>query len=606
MEMVLFRLPGHGDVTLKHMNLLRSRQHFCDITIVASNNQTFKGHKVVLAACSPFLRDQFLLNPSRRLHVSMLYSSSVVCDLLLSCYTGFLQFNPEEIVNYLTAASYFQMEHIVERCRGALEKYVQLKDLSPTKVSAAAAVAFQMFISFELKLFQLDFLYLFVCFIPPQLAEEECQTRPVVISGNVHSVASPPPSRPSPMQQHSPTVFSVEDNSEASAQGSTQPHDGSPVLEDNFIKVNASDEEDEVRQEDYNPFRMCVSEEEQANRARGAENGVSFDVPGDVCFPEMGGLVIAADGREYDLNSAEDLSFGGLSAEGLRAIRRRLYDPKIGRGRGRGRGRGFKRRRWALSPEKRLPSIAHHQDLWFLAAGGLGANLGLDYSQEELKAAGSLVSAEFPRLDLSLSNTHGEKLSPVAANSMNPFSLEDSGAGEGSSGLTAVEGNEGEDESVAVVESTSSASGPVICEHCGLTFPSAHSLAVHSRSTHLLYICPCCGKHFHHATNLTRHMAVHRGAGKAHQCPLCYKTFTQKSTLIDHMNLHSGERPHHCAYCHARFAHKPALRRHLKEQHGKTTGQNSLHEQEERERARGVVEPVREEDLECRVTEQVS
>lgn len=69
MELVFFRLPGHGNMTLKHMNSLRSRQHFCDITIVASNNQTFRGHKVVLAACSPFLRDQFLLNPSSRLQV---------------------------------------------------------------------------------------------------------------------------------------------------------------------------------------------------------------------------------------------------------------------------------------------------------------------------------------------------------------------------------------------------------------------------------------------------------------------------------------------------------------------------------------------------------
>lgn len=170
--MLCFRLPGHGDTTLKHMNSLRSRQQFCDITIVASNNQTFRGHKVVLAACSPFLRDQFLLNPSPKLQVgrcqqththtvntvivslfnaenivplfcvfhaciqvSMLYHSTVVCDLLQSCYTGVLQFNPEEIVNYLTAASYLQMEHIVERCRGALKKYVQLKNPSPPKVS---------------------------------------------------------------------------------------------------------------------------------------------------------------------------------------------------------------------------------------------------------------------------------------------------------------------------------------------------------------------------------------------------------------------------------------------------------------------------------------
>lgn len=69
MDTLCFRLPGHGDTTLKHMDSLRSRQQFCDITIVASNNQSFKGHKVVLAACSPYLRDQFLLNPSSKLQV---------------------------------------------------------------------------------------------------------------------------------------------------------------------------------------------------------------------------------------------------------------------------------------------------------------------------------------------------------------------------------------------------------------------------------------------------------------------------------------------------------------------------------------------------------
>lgn len=137
---------------------------------------------------------------------------------------------------------------------------------------------------------------------------------------------------------------------------------------------------------------------------------------------------------------------------------------------------------------------------------------------------------------------------------------------------------------MAVVGSTSSSvSGPVICDYCGLAFPTANILAMHCRTTHMLYACPCCGKKFHHSANLSRHMAVHRTSGKSHPCPLCCKSFTQKSTLIDHMNLHSGEKPHRCAYCHARFAHKPALRRHLKEQHGKTTVQNSL-EQQERDR----------------------
>uniref|UniRef100_A0A3Q3X269 Uncharacterized protein n=1 Tax=Mola mola TaxID=94237 RepID=A0A3Q3X269_MOLML len=365
MEMLCFRLPGHGDTTLKHMNSLRARQHFCDITIVASNNQTFRGHKVVLAACSPFLRDQFLLNPSPKLQVSMLYSSAVVCDLLQSCYTGVLQFSPEEIVNYLTAASYLQMEHIVQRCRGALKKFMQLRNPSPQKTTS-----------------------------------DDSQSQPAIVTGGFHSVesASPPTEQHSPVHSHSPALRAVEEGcAGVSAQGSGQHQGDSPTLDEPCIKV-----------------------------------------------------------------------------------------------------------------------------------------------------------------------------SPVAANSLTQYGLEESscGAGEGSSGMTA---NEGGDESVAVVGSTSSVTGPVICEHCGMTFPSAHSLAIHSRSTHLLYACPCCGKHFHHSANLNRHMAVHRGVGKTHQCPLCYKTFTQKSTLIDHMNLHSGERPHHCAYCHARFAHKPALRRHLKEQHGKTT-----------------------------------
>lgn len=67
----------------------------------------------------------------------MLYSSTVLCDLLMSCYTGTLQFNSEEIVNYLTAASYLQMDYIVESCRGALKKIMQLKNSSLSKASIA-------------------------------------------------------------------------------------------------------------------------------------------------------------------------------------------------------------------------------------------------------------------------------------------------------------------------------------------------------------------------------------------------------------------------------------------------------------------------------------
>lgn len=57
----------------------------------------------------------------------MLHSSTVIRELLQSCYTGVLQFSAKEIVNYLTAASYLQMEHVVEKCRMALSQYLQSK-----------------------------------------------------------------------------------------------------------------------------------------------------------------------------------------------------------------------------------------------------------------------------------------------------------------------------------------------------------------------------------------------------------------------------------------------------------------------------------------------
>ncbi|NXP76167.1 ZBT26 protein, partial [Ramphastos sulfuratus] len=122
-EVLRFQLPGHEAAALRSMNRLRAEERFCDVTIVARSLR-FRGHRVILAACSPFLRDQFLLNPAAELRVSLAHSARVLADLLLSCYTGALEFAGRDLVNYLTAASYLQMEHVVERCRGALARFI--------------------------------------------------------------------------------------------------------------------------------------------------------------------------------------------------------------------------------------------------------------------------------------------------------------------------------------------------------------------------------------------------------------------------------------------------------------------------------------------------
>lgn len=68
--------------------------------------------------------------------------------------------------------------------------------------------------------------------------EEEGQARPVILSANIHSVASPLTTRPSPMEQHSPAVITLEEeNSETSAQDSTQRNSDSPLQDEPEMKV---------------------------------------------------------------------------------------------------------------------------------------------------------------------------------------------------------------------------------------------------------------------------------------------------------------------------------------------------------------------------------
>ncbi|NXV59428.1 ZBT12 protein, partial [Molothrus ater] len=131
-DLLRFQLPGHEAAALRSMTRLRAEERFCDVTIVARSLR-FRGHRVILAACSPFLRDQFLLNPAAELRVSLAHSARVLADLLLSCYTGALEFAGRDLVNYLTAASYLQMEHVVERCRGALARFIQPSPTAPVQ-----------------------------------------------------------------------------------------------------------------------------------------------------------------------------------------------------------------------------------------------------------------------------------------------------------------------------------------------------------------------------------------------------------------------------------------------------------------------------------------
>ncbi|KAK9392509.1 zinc finger and BTB domain-containing protein 26 [Crotalus adamanteus] len=131
-ESLHFQFDNYGDSMLQKMNELRKENKFCDVTVCIDDLQVH-GHKIVFAAGSPFLRDQFLLNDSREVKISILQSSEVGRQLLLSCYSGVLEFPEMELVNYLTAASFLQMSHIVERCTEALWKFIRPKQKLESK-----------------------------------------------------------------------------------------------------------------------------------------------------------------------------------------------------------------------------------------------------------------------------------------------------------------------------------------------------------------------------------------------------------------------------------------------------------------------------------------
>ncbi|TSK28270.1 Zinc finger and BTB domain-containing protein 12 [Bagarius yarrelli] len=518
MDTVCFRLPGHSDAALRNMDSLREQRHFCDITIMAGGRQMFRGHKVVLAAGSAFLRDQFLLNPSAELQqVSVLHSATVIRELLQSCYTGILQFSAKEIVNYLTAASYLQMEHVVEKCRVALSQYLQSKSSGSGSVKTEDSKAMATLVSRSTC--SLDG----TSSLQPHSSEEEPQVSGVDRARVQHK-----------------------DEADLSlSQIRASEHPGG--AEDEESKNDFSVFEVHIRDEHHNPAEIAGLQEDA---------GEVLDVLRHVTRPHA-----------EDLCRDEGGAPGSSPRGGVRIWRRRFGEPRGGR------GRGFKHRKRYTYRERR--PLGNFQQAWRFPTseeimGSFGSGIGQDY----------LALGEGPmRLDYQPSEYQGDAAG--ADGGPAHFNIEGTNTEDdvGVVSLTASEEDGGED-SVAVVGSTSCVTGSVACEQCGLAFSSVEDLAAHSRSTHLLYVCPCCGKHFSQTSNLNRHMAVHRSA-KLHSCPLCHKTFTQKSTLSDHMNMHSGQRPHVCAFCRICFAHKPALRRHLKEQHGKTTAQNYLEIQRE-------------------------
>lgn len=112
--------PDFSCSLLQKLNQQRQRGQLCDIIVVIQGHQ-YRAHRAVLAASSPYFCDQVLLKNSARVVLPDVMHPCVFERLLHSCYTGTLLLPAGEVVAFLTAASFLQMWHVVDKCTELLE-----------------------------------------------------------------------------------------------------------------------------------------------------------------------------------------------------------------------------------------------------------------------------------------------------------------------------------------------------------------------------------------------------------------------------------------------------------------------------------------------------
>lgn len=138
---IQFDVPEYSSSVLSQLNELRLQGKLCDI-IVHIQGQPFRAHKAVLAASSPYFRDHSALSTMSGLSISVIKNPSVFEQLLSFCYTGRMSLQLKDVVSFLTAASFLQMQCVIDKCTQILESIhskISVGEVDPAAVCAEDA-----------------------------------------------------------------------------------------------------------------------------------------------------------------------------------------------------------------------------------------------------------------------------------------------------------------------------------------------------------------------------------------------------------------------------------------------------------------------------------
>ncbi|KAK7124146.1 hypothetical protein R3I94_018492 [Phoxinus phoxinus] len=129
--------PSARAAVLENLNRQREEGQLCDLSIQVQGH-VFRAHRCVLAASSPYFHDQVLLKNVTTVSLPSVMDPLAFESVLNSAYTGQLSIVRDDIINYVTVASFLQMWHIVDKCTDILKRSRPLAQVSPGVASSSS------------------------------------------------------------------------------------------------------------------------------------------------------------------------------------------------------------------------------------------------------------------------------------------------------------------------------------------------------------------------------------------------------------------------------------------------------------------------------------